>query len=205
MHRPTFSIPAGLPLLLCFAWPGCNDGETDTSAVTDPSTDPATGDEPPTTTNSPTGAPVVMELLTNKPTLTEGEPITFTAIVVDPDGLDTIVSGKLTTEDGGGFYGAFAHIGGGTFQIVLTFELIGETSKIEFKGPEQPRVFKAEFADIDGNVGSRTVEIKLSCASNAACASQCVELDDDTDHCGVCGNKCVEGYSCINGDCSYGY
>ncbi len=201
MHRPSFSIPAGLPLLLCFACPGTNDGETEAATA---ATEVVVDSDTPTT-SSPAGAPVVMELLANTAMITESEPITFTAIVVDPDGLDTIVGGKLTTEDGSGFYGAFAHIGGGTFQIVLTFELIGQSSKIEFVGPEQARVFKADFVDVDGNHGAATIEIKLSCASQAACASKCVDLSDDDDNCGQCGKVCdPDAYlQCKDGMCGY--
>jgi hypothetical protein len=199
MYRPALSIPACLHLFLSFACsPGDGDGLTESSDGTDGATSMPT-------TGAPAGAPVVMEFLSNAPGLTENEAIILTAIVVDPDGLDTIVGGKLTSEDGSAFYGAFAHIGGGTFQIALAWQMIGQTEKIEFMGAAQSRVFKADFFDVDGNHGHRTLEIQLTCKNGGACASKCVYLSEDDNNCGMCGKVCDEGYSCKSGKCSYGY
>lgn len=198
MYRPALSIPTCLHLFLSFA---CSGGDGD--AMTDSGSETAGGGTSEPTTGSPAGAPVVMELLSNASGLTENEGIIVTAIVVDPDGLDTIVGGKLTSEDGTAFYGAFAHIGGGTFQLALTWPMIGQTEKIQFMGTSKIRVFKADFFDVDGNHGYRTIEIQLNCADGAACDNQCVSLEDDDDNCGVCGNVCKDNYSCSNGDCSY--
>lgn len=197
MYRPSLLIPACLPLFLSFACSG-SDGETTTEST---GTNDDSTAEP--TTASPSGAPVVMELLSNAPGLTENEGIVLTAVVVDPDGLDTIVGGKLTSEDGSAFYGAFAHIGGGTFQIAITWAMIGQTEKIEFLGPAQQRLFKADFFDVDGNHGYRTLELSLTCKNGGACASQCVYISEDTENCGKCGNVCMEGFKCIGGDCYY--
>jgi len=201
-----------IPLLLSFACSGPDDGGTSADTTSDGDTSAGitdSGDEPTTTMGSPAGAPMVMEMLANTTNITKGEPITFTAIVIDPDGLDTIVGGKLMTEDGTGFYGAFAHIGGGTFQILLTWELIGQTSTIEFKGASQVRVFLADFIDVDGNHGTKTIEITLGCDSGAACDSKCVDLMVDDFNCGICGRACdpydYEASDCNDGECGFSY
>ncbi len=210
MFRPALAIPC-IPLALSFACSGSDDEVTTKSSAVDDtngetSANPSdTGDEPTTTMGTPSGAPVVMELLANTNTISESEPITFTATVVDGDGLDTIVGGKLTTEDGTGFYGAFAHIGGGTYQIVLTWDLIGQTAKIEFKGASNVRVFQADFVDVDGNHGTKTIEIILTCATGAACNSDCIDLTEDNYNCGQCGETCQYYESCIDGLCDYGF
>lgn len=152
------------------------------------------------TTGSAAGAPVVKELLSNAPGLSENQGIVFTAIVIDPDGLDTIVGGKLTSADGSAFYGAFANIGGGTFQIALAWQMIGQTEKIQFTGTTKARVFKADFFDIDGNHGYRTLEIQLNCADGAVCDNRCVSLESNTENCGSCGKVCANSY-CIDGAC----
>jgi hypothetical protein len=201
VNVPPCADDPGLHLFLSF---GCSGGDGDAMTESGGATDVG-GTSQPTTTGSPDGAPVVMELLSNAPGLTENEGIILTAIVVDPEGLDTIVGGKLTSEDGSAFYGAFAHIGGGTFQLALVWQMIGQTEKIQFMGTSKVRVFKADFFDVDGNHGYRTIEIQLNCADGDACASKCVSLADDRDNCGACGKVCQEGYSCMGGDCSYGY
>lgn len=190
-----------IPLLLSFACSGSeDDAATRTGADGNSAND--TGDES-ATMGTPAGAPVVMELLANTAGITEREPIIFTAIVVDPDGLDTIVGGKLMTWDGEAFYGAFAHIGGGTFQIALSWELIGQSSKIEFTGALDTRMFLADFIDIDGNHGTKTIKIELRCDTGAACNSVCLDIDSRTDNCGQCGRVCALNQKCYDGECSY--
>ncbi|MBK7827524.1 hypothetical protein [Nannocystis sp.] len=193
-----------MPLLLSFACAGPADGSTDgTSSGDTGSTD--TGGDTPTTTGAPSGAPMVMELLASAPSLTENEAIILTAIVVDPDGLDTIVAGKLTSEDGSVYYGAFAHMGGGTYQLPLSWEQLGMAEKIDFNGYEQMRVLKADFQDIDGNHGERTIAIKLTCDTPGACDGTCTDLLEDDHNCGQCGETCLDFmYGCKNGECTIG-
>lgn len=164
----------------------------DSSAATDTPTSGETGDPD-------DGAPVVMELLANVTELEEGDPVTFTAIVVDSGGLDTIVGGKLLTADESGFYGAFSLAGGGTFQLVTSWDILGQTAKIEFTGASEVRVFRADFQDVDGNHGTATVELTLSClGADAACDGVCTILGTD-DNCSRCGDAC--SVVCQDGAC----
>lgn len=175
----------------------CPDEPGVTTAVATSDAMPMTGGSSDETTDTPTtgdaagGAPVVMELLANVTTLLEDDPITFTAIVTDSDGLDTIVGGKLLTEDESGFYGAFSLTGGGTFQFVTTWDQLSQTAKIEFMGLSSERVFRADFQDLDGNHGAATVKITLLCPdyAKAACDGRCTELGDD-ENCSACGDTC---------------
>lgn len=189
----------------------CNDPDDGSGSATETG-GPSTTTQP--TTGSAAGAPVVMELLSNPGTIAPYDAITFTAIVSDPDGLDTIVAGKLISPDGAAFYGAFASLGGGTYQLVLAWEMINSGSPINFTGGTQAREFKAEFSDVDGNRASKTITITLDCASflldtnscnggpcpsPAVCDGDCVDLDSFTDHCGKCGNAC--DFECYGGQC----
>jgi len=39
---------------------------------------------------------------------------------------------------------------------------------------------------------------------DSCCAGEgCVDLDDDSDHCGSCGNECPMGQDCNNGFCGF--
>ena len=203
MFRPALAIPCVPLLMLSFACSN-DDGETTKSSALsgneDGGGDSSEGDGPTTTMGAPGSDPVVIELLADRTSMTEGDSVTFTAVVVDADGLDTIVGGKLLTADGTGFYGAFAALGGGTYQIVLSWTMIGETTKIEFAGQSQMRGFLADFVDLDGKHGTRTIEIKLTCDDGSACDGSCVNLDYDPDNCGKCGVVCFSDY-CYDGNC----
>lgn len=205
MFRPALVIPGFLPLVLSFACSGPDDeGVTTKISASEAGSDDDSGDPTPTT-GSPGGGPVITDLVANAPTLAQNGAVILSATVLDPDGLDTIVGGELTTPDGSKSYGAFVRVSNGGYQIALTWTMVGETETIEFMAPEQVRVFRAEFVDDAGNIAERTLELRLSCVSGAACASKCVVLDDDHEHCGVCGNACGDYESCDNGTCDYNY
>lgn len=192
----------------------CNDPDDGSGSATEstgqPTTSQPTGQP---TTGSAAGAPVVMELLSNPSVLSYRDAITFTAIVSDPDGLDTIVAGKLVSPDGSVFYGAFAGLGGGTYQIVMSWDMIHTASPIEFTGFNQVREFKADFSDVDGNHATATLAITLDCAAYldacnggscerpAVCGGDCVDLATDRDHCDKCGRDCGPGTDCYSGKC----
>ena len=208
MSRPVLRIPGCLPLLLSFACSGPEDDGvttkiTGSNADGDDDDDDASDTTP--TTGSAGGPPVITDLLANAPTLAQNGAIVVSATVIDADGLDTIVGGELTTPDGSASYGDFVALGGGGYQIELTWKMIGETATIEFMGPEQVRVLRAEFVDAAGNIAERTLELRLACASGAACASECVTLETDERHCGVCGNACDQIFECSDGECYYAY
>lgn len=197
------------PLLLVLACT-TSDGDTNASgpASTGGPTSPTSstsGDasEATPTSGQPGGGPVVTELLTTVDQLTEGGSIIFTAIVNDPDGLDTILGGKLLSDDESAFYGPFMLSGGGTYQIALTWDLIHQTAPIDFIGSSEIRVFRADFQDTDGNHGAATLELILSCTKGAACDGVCTRIDDN-DNCGQCGNMCdagTGGLGCVQGEC----
>lgn len=191
----------------------CNDPDDGSGSATETSGQPTTGQP---TTGSAAGAPVVMELLSNPTELVAYKAITFTAIVSDPDGLDTIVAGKLVSPDGSAFYGAFASLGGGTYQLVMSWDMISAAAPIDFTGATQAREFKADFSDVDGNHATASITITLDCAtflldSNwcngnacerpAVCGGDCVDLASDREHCGKCGRDCGPGGGCYSSQC----
>ena len=192
--RPFTALSLSLGLGLAAACSPSDDAATSKSETGDTNSESETG-------ASQAVKPVLMELLSSAALITEGEPITFTALVVDPQGLDTIVGGKLLSEDGKVFYGAFAHVGGGTFQLALTWGLINQSLSINFDGDEEVRVFTADFFDIEGHHATASIDIRLDCTMAHACDGECVDLgacdghcsdrNNDGANCGKCGNRCL--------------
>lgn len=71
-------------------------------------------------TSAPAGAPMFLSFNTSASKITDGESITFTAILTDPDGVADIIGGSLLTEDEAIDYGPMAVAGEGTFSISLS-------------------------------------------------------------------------------------
>jgi hypothetical protein len=179
---------------------------TDPTTTADPTADPTGG---PTTTTDPTGNPTtgetagseaggpkILQLLTNVNTITEGEAVLITAVVTDPDGVDDLIGGSLTSEDGSIGYGAFATSGEeGAYSLSLPWGMIHQAQAIEFETPSIKRVFRAEFFDQGGKSAWKTVELTLNCGDGlrvtpAACGGKCTDLDSDSEHCTKCSIAC---------------
>jgi len=187
-------------------------GSTDVPTTTTPDstmggTEPTTtGTEttmvPPetTTTGGAAGAPVFLSFSTNVKKLTDGESVTFTAILTDPDGVDDIVGGSLLSEDESSDFGPFVAAGQpGTYSIVLSWDQIHQAAPINFENGEMPRVFQARFFDQKANKASKTAQIVLFCTNGGACDGVCKDFTADGDNCGTCGHFCEGG--CVDGDC----
>ena len=153
-------------------------------------------------TSAPAGAPMFLSFNTNAAKITDGESITFTAILTDPDGVDDIVGGSLLTEDEAIDYGPMVAAGEGTFSISLSWGQIHQAVPIDFETGEEPRVFLARFFDQMGNKATKTVELSLYCAGGGACDGACTDLTADGANCGACGRVCDAGVDgCVDGVC----
>lgn len=206
---------AGLQCLSNFCVDPDGTGSTPSDPTMESPTDP-TGDPTVGPTNDPTGepttsaeetgtaepgGPVILQFLTNVNTITEGESVTFTAVVTDPDGVDDVIGGSMTSPDGAIGYGAFATSGEeGAYSLTLSWAQLHQAQAIGFETPSIPRTFRAEFFDQAGKSASKTVDITLDCddglrVTPAACDGACTDLDSDDDNCTHCGTTCLKEHN----------
>ncbi|HPH68399.1 MAG TPA: hypothetical protein PLF40_21730 [Kofleriaceae bacterium] len=121
-------------------------------------------------------APRFLSFGTNVTRLTEYETISFTAVLTDPDGIDDLIGGSLTSPDGTIQYGAFASPGQeGSYSIRLTWDAINQVEDITFATKER-REFRAEFFDAAGHSAERLISIELSCNDRYACDGNCASI-----------------------------
>ncbi len=151
------------------------------------------------TTAGPTGsdsgvegdAPVILSFGTNVTQITEGESVSFSAVVTDPDGIADVIGGQLTNPDGTIVYGTFVATGmEGAYEIVVSWGAIDQTETIEFEGVEDSRIFRAEFYDQAANTATASIELTFHCDGIAACGGSCTDLMNDYEHCGSCARQC---------------
>jgi hypothetical protein len=155
-----------------------------------------------TGTSSSPDAPKILSLKANVQTLRETEMLVISAVVTDPDGINDLIGGNLTTIEGASAYGAFAtDAGEGAYSIALTWSSINTTDSIETeKGAATQRTFRASFFDAAGHISSRDISINLQCrgADDASCSGTCTDLSVATaQHCGACNHTCGGGSQCV--------
>lgn len=153
------------------------------------------------TTSTGENAPVFLSLGTNVNAITEGESVVFTALLTDPDGVDDIVGGSLTNEDGAIDFGPFVAAGQeGTYSITISWAQIHQAAPIQFEDVAETRVFHARFFDQAANSSTKSVSVNLQCAGGSACGGACTDLAVDGVNCGTCGHSCM-AMGCEAGNC----
>ncbi len=173
---------------------GKTTGSTSESGTT--STPPTSG------TTAADGGPVFLSFNTNVGKITQGESVTFTALLTDPDGVDDIVGGSLLSENEKIDFGPLIAAGQpGTYSISLSWAQIHQSDPIFFENAEPPRVFRARFFDQKGHQAVMDAEIVLMCAGGSACGGSCTDLDLDGMNCGNCGHACAS-MGCQGGICA---
>lgn len=169
-------------------------GESSDSSETTPTTEMSTSEPTP-------GAPVFLSLQTNVSMFTAGESVIFTAVLTDPDGVDDIVGGTLSNDDGAIGYGPFVAAGQeGTYSITLSWDAVHQADAIQFEGADLVRAFRAEFYDQAGNKVTKAVDLTLTCEEGSACDGVCIDIMTDAEHCGSCAGMCDGG--CDAGKCA---
>ena len=147
--------------------------------------------------------PQIISLLSNVSTITEGESVTFTAIVTDADGISDVIGGTLTSEDGTAAYGAFATGDQeGSYELVLSWAQMHQVTPIEFDAPTM-RNLVASFFDQAGHSVTKALAVTLTCGDIQACDGACVDKSTNVDNCGACGHWCA-GSTRDNADCNLG-
>jgi hypothetical protein len=150
-------------------------------------------------------APVIVTFATNVTKLDPTQSVTFTAVVTDADGIDNVIGGTLGAEGGSPTYGAFATAASeGSYSLTLTWDQIQQATPLEDDSTEGKLTFEAKFFDAEAHSVTATVELTLLCdepgGDFVCCGGESVNLQDNDDHCGMCGNACE--YSCYEGECS---
>jgi hypothetical protein len=133
-----------------------------------------------------TGGPVIHELQTSRTRVLEGESVTFSAVVSDPDG--DLLGGVLRDAEGTTI-APFAAAGAGVFSVALSWDEFHAHSPLSFTGTVQ-RVFAGEFFDAADNRARREVTLTFDCQGGTACDGVCVDLSSDPSNCGACARKC---------------
>lgn len=134
----------------------------------------------PTSTSEP-GGPEILSFSATADEITEGDTITFTAIVTDEDGVDDLVGGQLISEETSAVYGPFTSQGEGTFSITLSWADLDAVVPIDFSGANIPRTLTAEFFDTEGLRGATGFVLTLSCARGlGASDGLCVDVHSGT-------------------------
>jgi hypothetical protein len=140
------------------------------------------------------GGPEVM-LVAAPDSMTEGGSVTFTATVIDDDGLDDIVGGMLTDEGGTTVYAPFTQLSAGTFSVSLSWSQLNAFEPINFQN-EMVKVFRAEFTDTTQKAGSANVAVTLTCnlgtAIDGVCATCALPVAAPVD----CASACQLFYDC---------
>jgi len=150
---------------------------------------PAPGLDASSAGSSGPDAPKILSLSTNLMTMTSSDRLIVSAVVTDPDGIDDLIGGTLTTTDGTATFGAFAtDASEGAYSISLTWTDINTTAPIDAAADATtPRGFRASFYDVAGHTAYRDVTVNLGCGNHeVACAGRCL-----MDGCGVCGHMCA--------------
>lgn len=187
---------------------GGTGGKTTSSSSGSTTSSSGAGGETTSSSSSTSGAPgdtppQILVLGTDVQSITEGEAVTFTAVVTDPDGIDDVIGGTLS--DGNGHYfGAFATTGQeGAYQLSVSWSQLHQVEAINLAmGATTQRSFTAEFFDQGGLTVQQSASITLGCDSIAACDGACIDLSTDKDNCGACGQACAGGVPCYKSHCA---
>jgi len=148
---------------------------------------------------------MVLSFSASSSTLTQGQSITFSAIVTTPSGVDALAGGTLATPDGAGTYGPFdAGTQKGAFSLVLSWTQMNQTLPIDFADADA-RTFQAVFFDTSGRRATAAVAVTLSCSGQPACSGTCVKASEVAPkECGVQTLGSSKAVSCNTVCAGYG-
>jgi hypothetical protein len=178
--------------------------------VTNPDTGP---DDVPDATMSSQDAPSIIDLVASPARLSEGDGTLVSAIVTDPQGTEDIVAGRLLDGQNQDLIGNFRNIGGGSFELEVTWDQLHGVRPIGFGPAGTQRAVTAEFIDNANERSTRSLTLSLDCEGESACDGECgletcngecldPRFDYETaENCGECGNACGAGQSCSDSMC----
>lgn len=135
--------------------------------------------------------------------LTPSRPVTLTAVVTDPDGIDDVIGGSLRDPETGGVYGPLsAAATEGVYTLTLNFENVSAVRPLEFGPGGTTRSFAATIFDAAGHETTAAISLNIRCEPDdwAACDGRCVDLQSDDENCGTCGRTLGSGAFCADGE-----
>jgi hypothetical protein len=146
--------------------------------------------------------PIFLSFGTDVSSITDGQAVTLSAVLTDPDGIDDIIGGTLV-DGSGATYGAFATSGQeGAYQISITWDEFNQVTPIDFAyGATTQRVLTARFFDQAGHSVEQSTTLTLTCNGKAACDGTCTDTTKSASNCGTCGHACDSGHGCYDGKC----
>jgi hypothetical protein len=161
-----------------------------------------TGDGSGSTTGQPAG-PMIENFQASVTSITEGDSVTFTATIVDPDGPSDVVSATMTSTDTMAVFGELTSDGDEVFSLTLSWEDLHAVEPITFYDDViwSFTLTATDSTDLS-NVAMTT--LKLTCSVQDACDGVCVDTLTSNEHCGTCGTTCnVDGGGgCADGTCA---
>jgi len=142
-------------------------------------------------------------LATSAVTLTEGDTVTFTAIVTSPLGPSDVAGGVLRDTSGTITYGPFIKgSGGGDYSITLGWDQVSAAAPLNFGLTPETRNFVADFVDVAGTHATQSASLTFTCpVDHAACDGHCINTKADANNCGSCARHCNESAGCVDGEC----
>jgi len=147
--------------------------------------------------------PRILRFNTDVFDISEGETVTFSAVVTDPDGIDDVIGGTLDDPATGRSYGAFSTAAGeGSYALTLTWGQIHRVRTIDFT-EDTSRSFEAVFFDVSGSDATARIELTLTCDGDFACDGACTPAGTTSD-CLACDDVCPELGLCGAAGCTCG-
>lgn len=143
--------------------------------------------------------PEILEVMVSSDNLSEGEALTVTALVTDPDGLDDIVGVSLRAADNSATYIFLDQISQGTFRVAVTWDDIHAVTPIEFE-TDQILETAVQAVDSMGNTDQDFLSTTLTCRGDVACDGSCTTLGT-SENCGSCGDTCTRPAYCSENQC----
>ncbi len=155
--------------------------------------------------------PQIISLNTSEPTLTPGESVVVSAIVLPGATESAITSGIILNAQTQ--VASFSQVAPNTFETTVPWDNWVDESTAGTAGATIGVIFTAQFFDEEGRTVTAEAQLDLACESieEAICQSSCLPTDT-SDHCGGCNHTCgedVEGTTtftlCNGSECGTAY
>lgn len=137
------------------------------------------------------GAPQIIRLELSAESLGPEQPVRVTLTAAHSGSLSQLVGATLSDEFGN--YGALTQQSGGIFERTLTWQEAHQRRALNFGAQGAVRTLTARLSDNAGQEVTRTIALNIRCdGGESACDGQCLDLSQNPDNCGACGQSCAD-------------